>query len=205
MSKLPTAITTIMESSVNRYLALDPTSGDSLGGLENRIVELKLKEFSFPVYFKIQNLKIQVMDSTEESADVSLLASIPQLIKMTAVSGNDSILGDDLEMSGNMDVGRQFRDVFRNLDIDWEEILSRFTGDIVAHKLGNGIRKFNQWISHTGESIQGDITEYLQEESQQLPSATEVKQFIRQVDEVRLSVDRLEAKFKLLINTLEKQ
>ena len=150
-----------MESSVNRYLALDPTSGDSLGGLENRIVELKLKEFSFPVYFKIQNLKIQVLDSTEESADVSLLASIPQLVKMTAVSGNDSILGDDLEMSGNMDVGRQFRDVFRNLDIDWEEILSRFTGDIVAHKLGNGIRKFNQWISRTGESIQGDITEYL--------------------------------------------
>lgn len=205
MSKLPDVITTILQSSINRYLALDPASGESLDRLENKVVALRIKEFSFPLYYKTQNRQISVLASMEEDADVSMQASIFQLIKLTTASeDNETIIGDDIEMSGDMDVGRQFRDIFRNLDIDWEEITSRYTGDIIAHKLGSGLRKLNQWLGNTGRSIQSDLAEYLQEESQHLPAASEVKQFIKQVDDVRLSVDRLEARINLLKNKLEK-
>lgn len=205
MSKLPDVITTILESSLNRYLALDPASGGSLDRLENKVIALKIKEFSFPLYYKIQNRQVTVLASMEEGADVSMQASIFQLIKLTTASDdNQAILGDDIEMSGDIDVGRQFRDIFRNLDIDWEEIASRYTGDVIAHKVGSRLRKLNQWLGNTGQSIQSDIAEYLQEESQHLPAASEVRQFVKQVDDVRLSVDRLEARINLLKNKLEK-
>lgn len=206
MSKLPNAITAVLESSINRYLALDPAAGDLLNSLENKSITVILKEFSFPVHFSIQQQQIYVHSNLDEQADVSLRASIPQLINMTLANNDtDSILGSDIEMSGNMDVGRQFRDVFKNLDIDWEEILSRYTGDIIAHKVGTGFRHLNKWMSNTGQSIQQDITEYLQEESQQLPTESEIAAFIKQVDDVRLSIDRVEARIKLLRNALEKQ
>lgn len=206
MSKLPNAITAVLESSINRYLALDPAAGDLLNSLENKSITVILKEFSFPVHFSIQQQQIYVHSNLDEQADVSLRASIPQLINMTLANNDtDSILGSDIEMSGNMDVGRQFRDVFKNLDIDWEEILSRYTGDIIAHKVGTGFRHLNKWMSNTGQSIQQDITEYLQEESQQLPTGSEITAFIKQVDDVRLSIDRVEARIKLLRNALEKQ
>ena len=204
MSKLPNAITTILESSINRYLALDPAAGASLDLLDNKSVTLKLKELSSPIFFKVEDQKIKVFPSFEDETDVLMLSSIPVLINMTVASrGDESILGSDIEMSGNMEVGRQFRDIFKNLDIDWEEILSRYTGDIVAHKLGSGFRQFNHWLGNTKQSIQSDITEYLQEESQQLPVADEVNDFIEQVDSIRQSVERAEARFKLLQNALE--
>lgn len=204
MSKLPDAITTILESSINRYLALDPAAGASLDLLDNKSVSLKLKEFSSAIFFKVEDQKIKVFSSFEDETDVHMLSSIPVLINMTVASrGDESILGSEIEMSGNMEVGRQFRDIFKNLDIDWEEILSRYTGDIVAHKLGNGFRQFNHWLGATKQSIQRDISEYLQQESQQLPEADEVNGFIAQVDSIRQSVERAEARIKLLQNALE--
>ena len=204
MSKLPDAITTILESSINRYLALDPAAGASLDLLDNKSVTLKLKEFSSPIFFKVEDQKIKVFSSFEDETDVHMLSSIPVLINMTVASrGDESILGSDIEMSGNMEVGRQFRDIFKNLDIDWEESLSRYTGDIVAHKLGNGFRQFNHWLGTTKQSIQRDISEYLQQESQQLPEADEVNEFIAQVDSIRQSVERAEARIKLLQNAFE--
>lgn len=199
MKKIPDVIVTILESSINRYLALDPAAGEALDALNNSSISLELKEISFPIFFKIDDRKINVLSSFEGETDVYMQSSIPVLINMTVASRNgESVLGSDIEMSGNMEVGRQFRDIFKNLDIDWEEIISRYTGDIIAHKLGNGFRHMNHWLGDTRQSIQGDISEYLQQESQQLPVADEVDEFIKQVDSVRLSVERAEARVKLL-------
>ena len=205
MSKLPDSLTTIMESSVNRYLALDPSSEKTISKLEGRSAVLYLKEFSFPVYFKFENQRIKVLPTFEGEPDVNLVMPLSSLAGMALASPeNESILGNEIEMTGNVDVGREFRNIFRNLDIDWEEIVSRYTGDIIAHKLGNGVRQIGDWFGAAKSSLQQDVTEYLQEESQQLPAEREVDVFIENVDELRLSVERAEARIKILKNNLEK-
>lgn len=204
MSKLPNAIATLLESSINRYLALDPSVQASVDALEDRSVTLVLKEFPFPFHFRIENKRIKVLSELEVLADVSLSTSIPALLQMTLTNeGDESVLGSEIEMSGNMDVGRDFRNIFKNVDIDWEEILSKYTGDIIAHKLGNGYRQFSRWLGNTNQTIQKDITEYLQEESRQLPSTFEITDYINAVDDVRLAVERVEARFKILVKTVE--
>lgn len=195
-----------MESSINRYLALDPAAGNSLDSLENKCIKLQLREFAFPLFFQIENRRIKVLSSTEESTDVVMSTSIPVLMNITLLNRDEnSILGSELEMSGNMEIGRQFRDVFSNLNIDWEEILSKYTGDIIAHKLGNGVRHFNRWVGNSSQLLQQNITEYLQEESKQLPQAEEVNAFIKQVDAVRSSVERAEVRLNMLNSKLEKK
>lgn len=204
MSKLPSTITTILESSINRYTALDPMVSGTIAALNGKAIALQLQEFSFPVYFSIEAGRIKVLSEFEDTADVQLKTSLPSLVRMTLSSDSDeSVLGGEIDMSGDMEVGRQFRDIFRNLDIDWEEIISKYTGDIVAHKLGNGVRELKSWIGNTGQTLQKDFGEYLQEESRQLPTNLEVNTFIENVNTVRLSVERAEARLKLVRQNLE--
>jgi ubiquinone biosynthesis protein UbiJ len=199
LNQIPKSITTIIEASINQYLGLDPAAGSNLQVLENSVLEVTLKEFQVPLYFQIIDKKINVRSSYEDEPDTRMTASIFTLFKMTLAKQNDeALLGADIEMSGDMDVGRQFRNIFKNIDIDWEEILSKYTGDIVAHKLGNGARLFSDWISNTNEILKKDVTEYLQEESKQLPSKEEVSDYIDAVDKVRLAVERVEARMRQL-------
>ena len=204
MSKLPNTVAALLESSINRYLSLDPSIQNSVDALENKSVTLRLKEFSFPLFFKIDNGRIKVLVDIQTETDVSLSTTVPTLVRMTLSNdGDESVLGSELEMSGNMDVGRHFRSIFRNVDIDWEEVISRRTGDVIAHKLGNGVRQLNRWLGNTRQTFQKDITEYLQEESAQLPSGVEVSSYVDSVDEIRTAVERAEAKLKFLKNLIE--
>lgn len=204
MSKLPATISTILESSINRYTALDPMAPAAIAALNGKAIALQLREFSFPIYFFIDDNRIKVLSELEDTTNVQLKTSLPSLVRMTLSSDSDeSVLGGEIDMSGDMEVGRQFRDIFRNLDIDWEEIISKYTGDIVAHKLGNGVRELKSWLDNTGKTLQSDIGEFLQEESRQLPTNLEVNTFIENVNTVRLSVDRAEVRLKHIRQTLE--
>jgi len=197
LNKLPDAVTAILETSINRYLALDFSAQDNLNALNNKSVELNIKEISSPVFFNIVNQHVKVLSTFTDDPDVRMTTTVPVLLKMGLSKEDDeALLGGDFEMSGNMDVGRQFRYIFKNVDIDWEEIISKYTGDIVAHKLGNGFRKLNHWLANTNDTIRNDIAEYLQEESRQLPSSREVDDYLQAVDDVRMAVERAETRLK---------
>jgi ubiquinone biosynthesis protein UbiJ len=107
-----------------------------------------------------------------------------------------------VEISGDAELGQQFSEILEALDIDWEEHLSHFTGDLVAHKLGNVVRGALSWGRQTVDTLGQDVAEYLQEESETVPNQDEAEGFMSQVDVLRTDVDRMEARVKRLENNL---
>ncbi|MCB1155828.1 sterol-binding protein, partial [bacterium] len=95
--------------------------------------------------------------------------------------------------------------ILDDMDIDWEEMLSRYTGDIVAHQLGNLVRGANRWLSRSAGVIEQDLGEYLQEEARSLPPRLEVQDWMNEVDAARSDLDRLEARIKRIAVLLETQ
>ena len=89
------------------------------------------------------------------------------------------------------------------LEIDWEEHLSRLTGDIIAHQIGNTVRGLFRWGERSAEHLGQDAADYLQEETDILPVPWEVEGFIEEVDTLRSDIDRLEARVKRLQRMLE--
>jgi ubiquinone biosynthesis protein UbiJ len=103
-----------------------------------------------------------------------------------------------VSISGDTELGQRFQEFMRALDIDWEEQLSRVSGDIVAHKVGNTVRGFFAWGAQTANSIRQDVREYLQYESHVLPDTREVMAFATEVDKTRDHVERLQARINRL-------
>ncbi|MGB5200150.1 MAG: sterol-binding protein, partial [Sedimenticolaceae bacterium] len=91
-----------------------------------------------------------------------------------------------------------FSEVLADLDIDWEEQLSRFTGDIAAHEIGRGVRAASREGARMRRSSEQILSEYLTEEARLLPHRFEVEDFIADVDTLRDDAERLAARIALL-------
>jgi ubiquinone biosynthesis protein UbiJ len=104
----------------------------------------------------------------------------------------------DLEISGDVELGRRFQRTMEDLEIDWEERLARIVGDVAAHELGNLLRGARAWQARSLHSLGEDLSEYLQEEARVLASRNRVEAFLREVDRVCTDADRLEARLRRL-------
>jgi ubiquinone biosynthesis protein UbiJ len=109
-----------------------------------------------------------------------------------------TLFSGEVEITGDIETGQAFRAILDGMDIDWEEQVSRVTGDVVAHQLGNLARKAGAWLRHGGQTLEQDIGEYLQEESRVLPSRIEIENFIADVGMTAMAVERLEARLQRL-------
>ena len=90
------------------------------------------------------------------------------------------------------------------MDIDWEEHLSRLTGDIAAHRIMTVFGRLAEWSKSATNNLTDDIGEYLQEESLDVVSGAEIELFNQQVDSLRDDTYRLEARIARLADTIRR-
>ena len=105
---------------------------------------------------------------------------------------------DKLAIEGDTHVASVFSKVLKDIEIDWEEHLARYTGDPIAYHAGRSVDKAREYAQQSRENFRQDAKEYLQEEIRVLPASDELKQFMRDVDELRADTERLIARTKKL-------
>lgn len=199
MTALPTAIAAAMEAAINRVLQLDPESLARIQLLQGKVVAIELRGPNVSFYLIPDDRGLNVFSHFEGDVDAVLRGSPLSMVRMgVADHASDVLLSGDVEISGNVELGQQLRDILDGLDVDWEEHLSHLTGDLVAHKVGDLLRGAVAWGRKTADILSQDAGEYLQEESRELPTRGEVEDFLSQVDVLRTDVDRVEAQIARL-------
>jgi ubiquinone biosynthesis protein UbiJ len=126
----------------------------------------------------------------------TILSGTPLAMAKMALGPDASkvLFAGEVTIRGDVETGQQFKRLLDELDIDWEELLSRYSGDLVAHKLGNMVRATTAWGQQALNILGQDAAEYLQQEGQDLPLPTAVQQFMQEVDDLRDGTARLEAR-----------
>ena len=182
------------ESALNAALRLDPYTVQRLDGLAGKVVAVELRSINLTLFLTLCVGRIEVRDEHAGAADARL-SGTPLAFARLGLSGDRSALHTgEVHISGDMELGQQLRDILAAMDIDWEEHLSRFTGDVIAHQAGNAARTSRQWAQQSSAALLQDTGEYLQYERELLPDRAQVETFMREVDVLRDDVERLEAR-----------
>ena len=108
-------------------------------------------------------------------------------------------------MIGNIHFLSELQQILRKLDLDWEELLTQLFGDIIGHQGAALIRSKMSWTKDRVNNIQRLTSEFLTEELGALPSKPEVAFFNAQVDDIKLGVDRIEARIEQMLTRIERQ
>jgi ubiquinone biosynthesis protein UbiJ len=88
--------------------------------------------------------------------------------------------------------------VAANLQWVVEEDLSRVFGDIAAYRMAQAGRAAAAWPRQAAQSVAANAAEYLTEEAQLLVTPLQAAEFMREVDELRDAVERLEKRIDRL-------
>jgi ubiquinone biosynthesis protein UbiJ len=83
-----------------------------------------------------------------------------------------------------------------------EKQLAHYTGDSLAHNISQFFRSGQNWSKESIETFRLNASEFLQEETRDLPAVPEMDIFYRQIDELRTDFDRLQSRIERLENTL---
>lgn len=201
---IPLPFLSAIEAAINAWLKLDGEALPRFSELDGKIIRLHITGLDLNLYFLPAASGIQVIGNypSEEDGgivDATIHGSPMALIRLsTASNSGATLLESDVEIDGDMRVAEKFSAILREVDIDWEELLSKLVGDIVAHQAGQATRSVSGWLKESAQSMQMNTGEYISEESGLSLAEAEISDFIDQVDEIRMDVDRLEARVGLL-------
>lgn len=183
----------LLQKAFNHYLALDPEALKRFSTLSGKVVQLTLTSLNTSFYLFPNKTGIDIQIHYTGKIDASIKGSIIDLTRIRfADKKTASSLMKKLEITGDTHLAQTFNQILKEIDIDWEEPLSHLTGDIIAHQIGSFVRRTKQYGSHTKQSLQQNITEYLQEEIRLLPPREEIEDFFAQIKRLQHDIDRLE-------------
>lgn len=190
-----------LEKLINHYLKLDTKSHTRLHNLENKQLLLELTDLgkTFYIAFQVDGIKIITQPSTEQEPDLIVRGRSLALWHLFQSNQNTFQLHlRNVKIIGDLHLAQDIKLFFHSIDIDWEEQLSHFTGDIVAHQFFRGLTTLGQWQRKMRENFKLNLTEYLQEEARYFPLPEEVETFMQEIDTLRDDTERLEAKIERL-------
>jgi ubiquinone biosynthesis accessory factor UbiJ len=195
---LSTAALASAEKIINAALAYDPASRIALAELSPQILTVHISSPDFKVFIMPCAEGIELHGHYEGEITTQLEGTLPALLSLIK-SDRLNLKDSGVQLFGSTNFLSELQKVLKNVEIDWEEMLSQVFGDIIGHQGAELIRSKMSWTKDRVSNIQRLTGEFLTEELRILPSAPELNFFNAQVDELKLSADRVEARIEQIL------
>lgn len=196
---------TLLQKAVNKALSLDESMPQKLNALQGKVLEIVITPLNVHFFMRFEAQQLQLLLHCEQAPDTIIHSSPLGLIRLSLLPSSKvrSLFNDKIRLSGDVELGQRVKALFDEIDVDWEGHLAHFTGDVVAYQLGSFVRKGLQFKKELNESMQKNMTEYVQEELRLFPTREEINDFFDDVDNLVLDVERLQAHINQLMACYE--
>lgn len=188
----------LLETTVNKLQQLDASALQRRKQLNGTIIGVLLKEINKPLYFVISTQQIDILSKYEGQVDCFIRLNIAALKELQNNHQLTHLIKtEQLEVEGDIQTVQRFASLITEMDIDWEEHLSSYLGDVLAHKLFYQFKQCRENLSLRIKKIEKHSAEYITEELKIAPGALEVMYFCEQVNDLQKQVDALEKRVQL--------
>ena len=195
---LLTAALASAEQLINKALVYDPGTRNGLQKLHGQVLAIHITAPDIQFFVTPDSDGLRLMAQWEGDVDTRISGSLVALAKL-ANQDVHNLKDSGVDVMGKTALLADWQQLVKNIDIDWEEILTQFMGDIVGHQAAQLIRTKLDWVGARVNTGQRLVREFLTEELKTVPGKNELEDFYRQVDDVRLAVDRAAARVENLI------
>lgn len=189
-----------LQTAINQAMKLDPQLSNKLVKLNDKVLEMIIAPLDVHFFIQFKDKHIQLLDTYEGQADTVIHSNPLGLIRLSLLPASQarSLFNDKIRLSGDIELGQQVKQLFDEMDIDWEGHLAYFTGDVIAHQIGSFVRQGLAFKNQFKQNMSENTTEYLQEELRLLPTHHELNDFYQEIDQLSMAVERLQAKLNIL-------
>lgn len=191
-----------LQGLLNRRLADSSQARALCRQLDGRTLAIQLApeaaQSGPSIFLSVADEQISVHADFDAEPDVIVTSGLSGLLDLAADHTEQAIRAGRVRFFGDADTAQAFQKLLQLTRPDWEEELSRLTGDAAARQIGNLFRSGLGFGKKIFATASRNAAEFLQEESRDLPSQPEVAKWMSDIDKLREDSDRLEAKIRLM-------
>ena len=174
------------EDYVNKILFLDEETCNALKKINNRIIAFEFINTKIKLYITFVGDSLSIKTKCNSNPDVVIKSSPGNFIRKILFPKNQSSAYPfDMQIEGDITLARNFEEIISNLNIDFEDPLSRLLGNTLAFQISRFIRVARKSTFLAAETILLDVSEYLRFEIEMLPDELLMSEFCKEVDFLR--------------------
>lgn len=187
----------LLERALNDALRYDPATRQRLAAHRGRVLAIECLQPPLNAYFLFTAEGVEIYDSCETSVDGTLRASAIGLLRQLAAHAPGVVpAGGQVQVLGDTRFVQDIVKIARDVDIDWEEPLARILGDVAARQVGDLLRGAATFMARAFTSLRRDGEDFLRHELAMFPPKQAMREFLRDIDDLRLDADRLQQRLQ---------
>ena len=192
-----------VENGINRVLRLDSTALARLRPLTGKLIAVECASPSLNLFILPSDEGLLLATQWAADADCTLRAPAASLMRLVLSKDKTAVLhSPEVDLEGDSHVLMALAQVLQDLDLDWEYELSRWLGPVATALIGGHLRSRANWYQQGFASLNQNLAEYLSEEARTLVGEREAQARFDELDQLKLDLDRLEARFERLGRSL---
>lgn len=175
--------------ALNHLLGQASWARDRLKDFAGRSARLGLGPLGLHLAINDEGLFVEAAREEDATPDVTI--TLPADAPLRLVRGGVAEVMKGAQVTGAADLADALGFVLRNLRWDAEEDLSKWVGDIAAHRLVRGAESFVSWQKDTAQRFAENLGEYLTYENPLLVRKAELDEYTRELADTVTAMDRL--------------
>ena len=192
-----------VENGVNRILRLDSTAMARLQPLTGKVIAVECAAPPLQLFILPSDEGLLLASQWAADADCTLRASASSLLRLVLSKDKTAVLhSPEVDLEGDSHALMALAQVLQDLELDWEYELSRWLGPVATALIGGHLRSRANWYQQGFASLNQNLAEYLSEEARTLVGQREAQARFDELDQLKLDLDRLEARFQRLGRSL---
>lgn len=197
-----------VEKILNQLLRNDPYLAAQLAPFDGKTIEVRSTAPTTAICCSIDGSAIRLSSMGSEflalQADAVIAGRTVDLVDMLLGDNSDRALANPaISISGDAILVQELYTTIRKLDIQWQDYLAPLLGDVITNELEQVADRNRRWSKNASASVRRNIDDYLHEETNLLPERSEVAAFSDALDRLKLDIDRVQARARMLNNRLD--
>ena len=139
-----------IEKALNHMINTNSINTDRMN---NKLIGIRVNDIDLKLFFMFSNSRVFVIENNgQEPVDVDISLNKTAFLSLfKGVSFEELIETDEIEINGSIKTAQQLANLMALSSIDIEELISQYTGDIIAHQLGKTLRAIKE------KSVEGNL------------------------------------------------
>lgn len=191
---LASALAMTIELAINKALTADPATRIKLNALNGRTLQINCSQPTLKLQFLFCENQVLVNGNSLDDADAQVSGSAEAFLRAATQQNNHTLADTGLTVQGNANLLTHIQEIAKNIDLDWEDLLTPIAPPALTHIAATGIRALTSWAKETKSFIEENAANVLTDELHAIPAQQELNTFYDDVDNVAAKAQRLEAK-----------
>ncbi|SNY59517.1 ubiquinone biosynthesis protein UbiJ [Arsukibacterium tuosuense] len=191
---LPQLLCASAERLCQSLISLDNGATERLKKLQGKQLAFTLREFNLRLVLTAGADRL-LFNQHNEVVDCAISTDLASLRQLRDASQLTRLIkADALQIDGDIQVAQQYSYFLQSLNPDWQEALSGYVGDAMAHKIAISISQLQCYLQQKTRMLEQSVTMLAQDELLLSPASLELQQFSQDVSDLSARVDRLLAR-----------